>query len=205
MFDGRHLKKSKTIVKKGDLNPEFDETFAFDVPSQKLGSVYFRVSILHAGKTKEEHRLLGRVYIGPNLDADSHTHWMEMIHTPRKQVTSWHKIQGWIKLTIKTETRSKICNITSLPLFSRIDRYRGYMVIIVWYCVCSVLHWQNNTYWLVGKYWRKYIFLWYLIENVVKCNKILYVHFLTQCALFKAHVSNWYNIYLPDVNDYKCF
>lgn len=94
MFDGRHLKKSKTIVKKGDLHPEFDETFAFDVPSQKLGSVYFRVSILHVGKTKEEHRLLGRVYIGPNLDADAHTHWMEMIHTPRKQITSWHKIQG---------------------------------------------------------------------------------------------------------------
>jgi len=94
MFDGRHLKKSKTIIKKGDLNPEFDETFAFDVPSQKLGSIYFRVSILHAGKTKEEHRLLGRVYIGPNLDAEAHTHWMEMIHTPRKQVTSWHKIQG---------------------------------------------------------------------------------------------------------------
>lgn len=94
MFDGRHLKKSKTIVKKGDLNPEFDETFAFDVPSQKLGIVYFRVSILHAGKTKEEHRLLGRVYIGPNLDADSHTHWMEMIQSPRKQVTAWHKIQG---------------------------------------------------------------------------------------------------------------
>jgi hypothetical protein len=55
MFDGRHLKKSKTIIKKGDLTPEFDETFAFDVPSQKLGSIYFRVSILHAGKTKEEH------------------------------------------------------------------------------------------------------------------------------------------------------
>ncbi|XP_071144697.1 synaptotagmin-A-like isoform X2 [Mytilus edulis] len=94
MFDGRHLKKSKTIIKKGDLNPEFDETFAFDVPSQKLGSVYFRVSLLHAGKTKEEHRLLGRVYIGPNLDAESHAHWMEMIQLPRKQVTAWHKIQG---------------------------------------------------------------------------------------------------------------
>ncbi|VDI54534.1 Hypothetical predicted protein [Mytilus galloprovincialis] len=94
MCDGRHLKKSKTIIKKGDLNPEFDETFAFDIQSQKLGSVYFRVSLLNAGKTKEGNRLLGRVYIGPNLDADLHARWMEMIQLPRKQVTAWHKIQG---------------------------------------------------------------------------------------------------------------
>ncbi|KAJ8320532.1 hypothetical protein KUTeg_002119 [Tegillarca granosa] len=93
MHEGRHLKKSKTIIKKGELNPDFDETFAFDVPNKELARVYFRVTVLHANKELHDHRLIGRIYLGLNFDVNAHAHWSEMMQHPRKQIMCWHKIR----------------------------------------------------------------------------------------------------------------
>lgn len=93
MHEGRHLKKSKTIIKKAELNPDFDETFAFDVPNKELARVYFRVTVLHANRELHDHRLIGRIYLGLNFDLNAHAHWSEMMQHPRKQIMCWHKIR----------------------------------------------------------------------------------------------------------------
>ncbi|XP_033763925.1 synaptotagmin-B-like [Pecten maximus] len=92
MHDGRQLKKVKTVVKRSDLNPEYDETFAFDVPSQELNNVYFCAAVIHANKEQRQHRLIGRMYLGPSFSTDAHAHWVQMTQNQRKQVTCWHKL-----------------------------------------------------------------------------------------------------------------
>ncbi|OWF41256.1 Synaptotagmin-3 [Mizuhopecten yessoensis] len=92
MHEGRQLKKVKTVIKISDLNPDFDETFAFDVPSQELNNVYFCAAVIHANKDQRQHRLIGRMYLGPSFGTDAHSHWVEMTQNQRKQVTCWHKL-----------------------------------------------------------------------------------------------------------------
>jgi len=92
MHEGRQLKKAKTVIKRSDLNPEYDETVAFDVPNHHLNNVYFCVAVIHESKEQREHRLIGRMYLGPSFSTDAHAHWVEMTQNPRKQVTCWHKL-----------------------------------------------------------------------------------------------------------------
>ncbi|XP_060077601.1 synaptotagmin-B-like [Ylistrum balloti] len=92
MHEGRQLKKVKTVIKRSDLNPEYDETFAFDVPSQELNNVYFCAAVIHANKEQRQHRLIGRMYLGPSFSTDAHAHWVEMTQNQRKQVTCWHRL-----------------------------------------------------------------------------------------------------------------
>ena len=92
MHDGRQLKKLKTIVKRGDLSPEYDETFAFDVPNAELSRVYFCVTVLHSNQEPKDNKLIGRMYLGLNFDGNAHAHWTEMMQNARKQVSYWHKL-----------------------------------------------------------------------------------------------------------------
>ena len=99
MHDGKPLKKTKTGTKSEDANPEFDETFAFDVPQPELENVYIAISAICSSSEDSEHKLLGRLYIGLPFGGQAQEHWREMIHSPRNQVLQIHK------LTEQWETR----------------------------------------------------------------------------------------------------
>ena len=92
MSEGRPLKKVKTVIRRGDLNPEFDETIGFDIPKEDLGQVYICITAVHANKQVSEHRPIGRVYLGLNFDPVAKKHWTKMMQNPRKQVKCWHKL-----------------------------------------------------------------------------------------------------------------
>ncbi|KAK7501816.1 hypothetical protein BaRGS_00006902 [Batillaria attramentaria] len=93
MHDGRPMKKTKTAAQTNDVNPCFNETFTFDVPTHQLEKVYFSLAVLHVDKEGKRH-LVGRSYIGRSFDADARDQWEEMMHSPRKQVTCWHRLQS---------------------------------------------------------------------------------------------------------------
>lgn len=93
MHDGRPMKKTKTATQSNVVNPSFNETFTFDVPTHQLDKVYFSLAVLHIDKEGKRH-LIGRSYIGRSFDADARDQWEEMMHSPRKQVTCWHRLQS---------------------------------------------------------------------------------------------------------------
>lgn len=93
MKDGRQLKKAKTDIRKADLNPVFNETFIFDVPSYETDNVYFIVSVVHSTGKRRAGVMIGRTYIGLNFDIIAREHWTEMLENTRKQVATWHKLQ----------------------------------------------------------------------------------------------------------------
>ena len=92
MHDGKPLKKTKTGTKSEDANPEFDETFAFDVPQPELENVYIAISAICSSSEDSDHKLLGRLYIGLPFGGQAQEHWREMIHSPRNQVLQIHKL-----------------------------------------------------------------------------------------------------------------
>ena len=87
------MKKTKTSSQTNEVSPSFNESFTFDVPGHQLEKVYFTLSVLHADKEGKRH-LTGRSYIGLNFDPDAREQWEEMIQSPRKQVTCWHRLQS---------------------------------------------------------------------------------------------------------------
>nr|KAG5710087.1 hypothetical protein BaRGS_030163 [Batillaria attramentaria] len=55
MHDGRPMKKTKTAAQTNDVNPCFNETFTFDVPTHQLEKVYFSLAVLHVDKEGKRH------------------------------------------------------------------------------------------------------------------------------------------------------
>lgn len=94
MHDGRPMKKNKTEACTNDVNPSFNESFTYDVPSSQLEKVYFNLAVLHVDKAGKRH-VVGRLYLGLNFDPDAREQWLEMARSSRKQVTSWHRLQSW--------------------------------------------------------------------------------------------------------------
>ncbi|XP_076451513.1 synaptotagmin-1-like isoform X2 [Babylonia areolata] len=92
MHDGRPMKKTKTASHPNEVSPSFNESFTFDVPTDQLEKVYFTLSALHVDQDGKRH-LIGRCYIGLNFDPEAREQWAEMVQSPRKQVTCWHRLQ----------------------------------------------------------------------------------------------------------------
>lgn len=95
MCDGRQMKKAKTVVRESTLNPVFNESFIFDVPSEQLQNIYFILSVFHhhIGAEKTGY-LMGRVYMGEYFDVGTKVHWQEMMKNSRKEIGAWYKIRG---------------------------------------------------------------------------------------------------------------
>ncbi|KAK7089732.1 hypothetical protein V1264_024873 [Littorina saxatilis] len=93
MHDGRPMKKTKTSSQSNEISPCFNESFTFDVPVHQLEKVYFTLSVLHHDKEGKRH-LVGRSYIGLNFDPEAREQYEEMVQSPRKQITCWHRLQS---------------------------------------------------------------------------------------------------------------
>ncbi|KAL3861091.1 hypothetical protein ACJMK2_007168 [Sinanodonta woodiana] len=92
MYEGKTLKRIKTSIKEGDLNPTFEETFTFDVPQRALEHIYFSIAVLHGDRQRHGSKLIGRTYVGFNFDINAREQWMNMMQNPRKQIACWHRL-----------------------------------------------------------------------------------------------------------------
>jgi len=100
MYNGQRIGKKKTHVKKRTLNPVFNESFIFDLPttdptssgaSNFLAGVSLEFVVLDWDQmTKNE--VVGRLEIGAGSGDAERAHWLEVVSCPRKQIASWHKL-----------------------------------------------------------------------------------------------------------------
>lgn len=88
--------KKKTHIKKRSLNPVFNESFIFDLPSKdgSLDEVYLEVIMCDWDRiTKNE--VIGRIVLGgPECEGTALTHWEEIQKNPRRPIAQWHKLTG---------------------------------------------------------------------------------------------------------------
>ncbi|XP_013393522.1 synaptotagmin-4-like isoform X2 [Lingula anatina] len=93
LYDGQRVAKKKTHVKKRTVNPVFNESFVFDVPSNEgLENIGLELLLLDYDRvTKNE--VIGRLDLGVHTKGNELCHWSEVVNCPRKQIAQWHKLK----------------------------------------------------------------------------------------------------------------
>ncbi|CAI6345936.1 unnamed protein product [Macrosiphum euphorbiae] len=95
LVDGTRISKKRTHMKKRTLNPVYNESFVFDLPSTvvDLHNVCIEFCVFdHDRVTKNE--IIGRVLMGhpDNPSVTAERHWKEVMNAPRRQIADWHKL-----------------------------------------------------------------------------------------------------------------
>ncbi|VDN58150.1 unnamed protein product [Dracunculus medinensis] len=89
LFNGQRVCKKKSHVKKRTLNPVYNESFVFELPSANqndLDHVQFEIVVMDWDRvTKNE--VMGKCLIGATDE-----HWLKVRSNPRRQIAEWHPL-----------------------------------------------------------------------------------------------------------------
>ena len=89
---GTRQSKWKTSIKRRTLNPEYKESFLFDVTHMELRDISFEILIMDYDRFTAND-LVGVVYIGGHVVQESgRTHWSNVLSSPLERISSWHYI-----------------------------------------------------------------------------------------------------------------
>uniref|UniRef100_A0AAR2K9U0 C2 domain-containing protein n=1 Tax=Pygocentrus nattereri TaxID=42514 RepID=A0AAR2K9U0_PYGNA len=92
MQNGKRLKKKKTTIKKNTLNPYYNESFSFEVPSEQIQKVQVVVTVLDYDKIGKNDAI-GKVLVGLNSSGTEQRHWADMLANPRRPIAQWHALK----------------------------------------------------------------------------------------------------------------
>ncbi|MEQ2227164.1 Arf guanine nucleotide exchange factor syt1 [Ilyodon furcidens] len=101
MQNGKRLKKKKTTIKKNTLNPYYNESFSFEVPTEQIEKVQVAVTVLDYDKIGKNDAI-GKLLLGGNSTGTELRHWSDMLANPRRPIAQWHslKTEDEVKLLI---------------------------------------------------------------------------------------------------------
>ncbi|XP_015239467.1 synaptotagmin-1-like [Cyprinodon tularosa] len=103
MQNGKRLKKKKTTIKKNTLNPYYNESFSFEVPSEQIEKVQLAVTVLDYDKIGKNDAI-GKLLLGGNSTGTELRHWSDMLANPRRPIAQWHSLKS------EEEVKSLISN-----------------------------------------------------------------------------------------------
>lgn len=63
MYKDKRVEKKKTVTKKRNLNPIFNESFAFDIPTEKLRETTIIITVMDKDKLSRND-VIGKVQLG---------------------------------------------------------------------------------------------------------------------------------------------
>ena len=88
----KKLRKWKSSTKTNDLNPDFHESFQFDLQDQSINGCKLCFTVYDHDHVKPDD-VIGRVCIGPDVaQMDGRKHWEEMLVSPQ-EVCRYHFLQ----------------------------------------------------------------------------------------------------------------
>lgn len=96
VFYGRkRIAKKKTHVKRGTLNPVFNESFIYEVPAMLMPDLSLEFQLLDFQRPPSAStQALGHVLLGGQSPSpDAVTHWREVLDNPRRQIAKWHNLE----------------------------------------------------------------------------------------------------------------
>jgi len=92
--NGQRIAKKKTHIKKRSLNPVYNESFVFDLPSSEgdISSTQLEFLVLDWDRVTR-NEVIGRLSMGgPGCVGSAQHHWEEIQSYPRRQIAMWHKL-----------------------------------------------------------------------------------------------------------------
>ena len=91
-YKDRRVHKWKTSVKKNTLIPVYNEPFKFDLSRMDVKDVTLEAIVMDYDRFGRND-IIGMVTLGSNVsDETGKAHWLEMLSSPRQQVSHWHSI-----------------------------------------------------------------------------------------------------------------
>lgn len=94
-YGRKRIAKKKTHVKKCTLNPVFNESFIYDIPSDLLPDISIEFLVIDFDRTTK-NAVVGRLILGAHsLTAGGAEHWREVCESPRKPVAKWHSLSEY--------------------------------------------------------------------------------------------------------------
>ncbi|KAJ7307372.1 hypothetical protein JRQ81_009385 [Phrynocephalus forsythii] len=94
-YGRKRIAKKKTHVKKCTLNPVFNESFIYDIPTELLPGVSIEFLAIDFDRTTK-NEVVGRLILGAHsVTAGGADHWREVCDSPRKQITKWHSLSEY--------------------------------------------------------------------------------------------------------------
>ncbi|XP_038663617.1 synaptotagmin-7-like isoform X5 [Scyliorhinus canicula] len=93
MYKDKKVEKKKTVVMKRCLNPIFNESFLFDVPTEILRETTIIITVMDKDKLSRND-VIGKIYLSWKSGPGEVKHWKDMIGRPRHNVAQWHQLKA---------------------------------------------------------------------------------------------------------------
>lgn len=94
-YGRKRIAKKKTHVKKCTLNPVFNESFIYDIPTDLLPDISIEFLVIDFDRTTK-NEVVGRLILGAHSVTTSGTeHWREVCESPRKPIAKWHSLSEY--------------------------------------------------------------------------------------------------------------
>ncbi|XP_036045316.1 synaptotagmin-11 isoform X3 [Onychomys torridus] len=91
-YGRKRIAKKKTHVKKCTLNPVFNESFIYDIPTDLLPEISIEFLVIDFDRTTK-NEVVGRLILGAHsVTASGADHWREVCESPRKPIAKWHSL-----------------------------------------------------------------------------------------------------------------
>lgn len=105
---GQQLSKSKTSTRRNMFDPEFNETFVFQIIEFELPSVSIMFSVVNIKKMRRKE-ILGWFSIGHDSTGDEEDlHWRSMINAKGQSIRRWHILSSaeyWVCLLLESASQ----------------------------------------------------------------------------------------------------
>ncbi|XP_074852131.1 synaptotagmin-7 isoform X5 [Carettochelys insculpta] len=93
MYKDKRVEKKKTVVMKRCLNPIFNESFIFDIPTEKLRETTIIITVMDKDRLSRND-VIGKIYLSWKSGPGEVKHWKDMIAHPRQAVAQWHQLKA---------------------------------------------------------------------------------------------------------------
>ncbi|KAM8921037.1 synaptotagmin-11 isoform 2-T2 [Pelodytes ibericus] len=94
-YGRKRIAKKKTHVKKCTLNPVFNESFIYDIPTELLPDISIEFLVIDFDRTTK-NQVVGRIILGAHsVTANGIEHWREVCDNPRKMIAKWHSLSEY--------------------------------------------------------------------------------------------------------------
>ncbi|XP_007641737.1 synaptotagmin-11 isoform X1 [Cricetulus griseus] len=94
-YGRKRIAKKKTHVKKCTLNPVFNESFIYDIPTDLLPDISIEFLVIDFDRTTK-NEVVGRLILGAHsVTTSGAEHWREVCESPRKPIAKWHSLSEY--------------------------------------------------------------------------------------------------------------
>ncbi|XP_032894938.1 synaptotagmin-7 isoform X2 [Amblyraja radiata] len=93
MYKDKKVEKKKTAVLKRCLNPIFNESFMFDVPTEILRETTIIITVMDKDRLSRND-VIGKIYLSWKSGPGEVKHWKDMVGRPRHAVAQWHQLKA---------------------------------------------------------------------------------------------------------------